>query len=319
MRWTITKKLIAVMLVLTVIPLAVVGLVAIGDANRLGLGAAEDARKMGAEAVTDAATALCGLGETLIRQRAEDVAKMLSVYIKDHPRMTIPQLQADEDFKQLVIQPVGKTGYTVAHDALTLINRFHVNPQVANSDLHDLEKKLPSFFAILAKNQGGNPSSGYYDWEEKDHTIRKKYLHIAMTDSKTADGAWLAVAATTYIDEFNAPAAETKRKIDEGVAATQKEIQQATESLGTKNTILMVTGATILIVIGMSTLMARTITGPLRQLTEVGNRLKNGDIDIEIPEIHTTDEIRDLGESLKGSLAAVRFLLEEAQKRDSKG
>lgn len=319
MRWTISKKMIVVMLVLTVLPLAAVGFMAIGDANRLGLGAAEDARKMGASAVADATAALNGLGETLIRQRAEDVAKMLSIFIHDHPRMTVAQLQADEDFKRLVIQPVGKTGYTVAHDALTLINRFHVNPQVVNSDLHVLEKKLPSFFAILAKNKGGNPVGGYYDWEEKDHTIRKKFLHIAMTDSKTADGAWLAVAATTYIDEFNSPALETKRKIDEGVAATESEIKQATESLGTKNSILMVTGATILIVIGMSTVMARTITGPLRQLTEVGNHLKNGDIDIEIPEIHTADEIRDLGESLKGALAAIRFLLEEAQKRDSKG
>ena len=138
-----------------------------------------------------------------IREVAIHVAGEIDDYLLEHPDMTVADLQASEEFQAIAVQPVGKTGYTAVTDYNTLICRFHKNPQTVNLDLHTLADKLPGFWGIMAKTQGGVEADGFYDWQEPDGSITEKYMYIAIVDRKTADGVGLHVAATAYTNEFS--------------------------------------------------------------------------------------------------------------------
>jgi len=315
MKLTILMKLMGIMLILTVIPLAILGFAALQDSRALGFGVADDASLIGAQAINESTLALNQLGEEIIRQKAQDTAKELEIYIKAHPTMTIPDLQNDTVFFDLATQPVGATGYATAYDAKTLINRFHKNPKIMNLDMHTLKDKLPAFWVTKAQSEGGHVAYGYYDFTDPDGTIRQKYEYILPLNATTADGVLLNVAATTYIDEFSQPAKKTEASIKTQLNATMDQIKTKTESVGTQNTILMITILTILIVILVSFFFARTITLPVKKLTEVANKVSMGDLsDTEI-DVTSNDEIGDLAESFKRMVVSVKYYMGKLQSK----
>ncbi|MGM5487785.1 MAG: hypothetical protein ACQESG_02460, partial [Nanobdellota archaeon] len=231
MKTTILMKMLVVMLIVSVIPLGTLGYLALQDARDIGFTAANDAqelgeqnlqdtRSMGRMAVDDATAAMTGLASKVIRIRAKSTAKQIEIYIKDHPGMTVEDLQNDPYFKSLAVQPVGDTGYTAVHEASSLINRFHASEKTVNLDLNKLRDKLPDFFAIIEKNTLNQDSSGYYDWEDPNGKMREKYMYCALVNATTADGIQFSVAATTYIDEFTSPITETEQKIQNSVNQT---------------------------------------------------------------------------------------------------
>lgn len=138
-----------------------------------------------------------------IKQKAEDVAKQIEIYITLNPEMTLRDLQEDSYFQEIAVQQVGETGYTAVTDYNTLICRFHKNPSIVNLNLESLSGKLPGFWGIMSRTRGGVVAEGMYNWKELDNSTKEKYMHISIVDVKTADGVGLSVAATTYLDEYN--------------------------------------------------------------------------------------------------------------------
>jgi HAMP domain-containing protein len=333
----ILTKLLALLLLLTVIPLGILGYFAINDAKALGYQAAEEAISMG-EATLDnsrligeialegSTSALNELGADLIKQKAIDVAKQLEIYIKQNPYMTVYDLQNDEYFQSLAVQPVGESGYTAITDVDTLICRFHASEGVVNLDLHNLAEKLPGFWSVMKASEGGVDSEGFYDWAEADGSIKEKYMYIAVVDesAKTADGVTFSVAATTYIDEFNRPVIETNEKISEAINAseesiiasnkkTEARIKAATEGLTLQNKILFITLGTILVVIILGIIFSRTITRPIVNLKNIANDVVDGNMDAKF-SVSTTDEIRDLTVAMEALVSSLRFFRRESDK-----
>ncbi|MDF1532333.1 MAG: HAMP domain-containing protein [ANME-2 cluster archaeon] len=58
------------------------------------------------------------------------------------------------------------------------------------------------------------------------------------------------------------------------------------------------------------------ITRPLTKLTDVSNKISEGNLDVTLPEIKTKDEIYELNESMKGVLAAVELLTDVANEHN---
>ncbi len=309
----ILPKLLILLLIITVVPLAILGYLAIQDSKALSMGVATDAKQMGDAAIADSTDALNKLGEEIIKQKAVDVARQMEIFIRSHPEMTIADLQADPYFFAIATQQVEETGYTTAWDSETSIDRFHYSPHIMNLDLHTLAAKTPTFWQLIGGSEGGKTIYGYYDFVEADSTIKQKYMYILPVDATTADGVVLNVAATTYIDEFNAPAAATQVKIDSVVSDTLDRIKASTEGLSTKNTIMVMTVLVIIAVVVIGYFFAKSITKPLTELSNVANKLSEGNPNIVIPDIKTKDEIHDLSDSLKSAIAAVQVLIEEAK------
>jgi len=137
-----------------------------------------------------------------IEKKAKEVAEEVGLYIKSNPTKTVKDFQNDPNFQKIAVQKVGMTGYTALTDYETLICRFHNNPDIVDFNLESLSEKLPGFWGVMSKSQGGTDSKGFYDWEESDGSIKRKYMYIAVVDALTADNVGMTVAATTYIDEY---------------------------------------------------------------------------------------------------------------------
>lgn len=317
MKMTIFKKLLLIMLVITLVPLLILGLAALNDAKILGADAKGAAQNMGDEIIADTTDSLNQLGADIIKQKAIDVAKQLEIYIKDHPTMTVADLQADPYFSAMAVQPVGKTGYTAITDLDTLWCRFHANPKVANSDLANLATKLPGFWSVMEPTKGGHVSEGLYDWAEADGSIKQKYMYIALAGDgtiRTADNVWFSVAATTYIDEFSSPVELTKEKITTSVTSTGNQIAASVTRM--QNTILTIFVLTIIFLILVCLSFAHSISKPIKALREAADKVTSGELDVKLPEAKGSDEIAELTGSVEMLIAA--FKAKAAPKQEKK-
>lgn len=142
------------------------------------------------------------MAQDFIRRKALDVALQLELYLRHHPEMTIRELQNDSKFREIAVQPVGKTGYTAVFDTDTGICWFHKNPETENSNLLSVVPQLPRFGAIFGASLGGRYAHGYYKWKEPDGRLQDKYMYIVPLDEGTEDGKQLGVAATSYVADF---------------------------------------------------------------------------------------------------------------------
>ncbi len=313
MRFPILAKMLMLLIVLAVLPLAIFGILALNDIHALQAGAVTQIDGMKTVAVSDSTSSLNALGESIIEQKAIDVAKQLEIYIKDHPTMTVAQLQADPVFSALAVQPVGKTGYTAVTDVDTLICRFHASPKIVNMDLHNLAKALPGFWSVMSRSQGGKEAMGYYDWLEPDNTTKQKYMYIAIVNATTADGVRFSVASTTYIDEFSAPSQQLEQKMAATRQTVVQEIDSRAADIRSKTYLFLV--IVLVIVIVAALLFAQSLTRPIKQLTDAGNRIADGQLDTEMPVFRTNDEIKDLSGTMNLLVGAIRFMKQETAEK----
>jgi len=74
---------------------------------------------------------------------------------------------------------------------------------------------------------------------------------------------------------------------------------------------LVATGAMGILAFLVALWLTRRIVLPIRQLTEVANRLSAGILDVQLPGLKSKDEIQELEGSLESVLAAVSTLMAE--------
>jgi HAMP domain-containing protein len=240
-------------------------------------------------------------GEQIIKQKAIDVAAQIEIFIKSHPKMKREEFFQDPWLKAIAVQKVGDTGYTAVHDDKG-INHFHINPQIVETDLHDLSEKLPAFWKILEASLKG-PASGYYDWKDADGKIRPKYMYLS-----SVQGTDLIVAATTYIDEFSKPV----RAIEERMKRVEGEYL---EDYGIKIQLFYFVILIALIFLLMVVYFySRSVIRPIRHLAEVADRISMGDLNTPI-QIKTKGEVGLLAESIERMQISVKAAIERLQKR----
>jgi HAMP domain-containing protein len=311
----IRTKILAVFLGLLLVSFLLLGYIAFNSINGVGGYALQSSTSLGESAINDSTSALENLGAEIIEQKAEDVARQCEIYIQSHPDMTVADLQTSAKFQEIAVQPVGETGYTALTDYETLICRFHKSPELVDLDLHTLAQKLPGFWSVMKPTQGGKISSGYYDWEEPDGSIRKKYMYITPINAKTAGGIGMHVAATTYIDEFSKPVEETKNKITAATSVTNEHINRQIDN--TQNTFIGILIAMIFVVAGCSFLLSRMITNPIKELTKGSEAIGNGELEYRV-EVKTGDELEDLANSINKMASDLKKYMNELVEKETR-
>jgi len=258
--------------------------------------------ELGAASLKESTASLNRLGEQIIQQRAEDVAREMEIALgtaKKRPSMET--LRNDGSLKQIAVQKVGVTGYTAIHDTQA-INHFHSNPKLVGSDLHYLSGKLPQFWKLLEKGLAG-PAGGYYNWRDPDGSIRPKYMYIA-----PVKGLGLFVAATTYIDEFSKPAQAITAKMG------QMQKTYAAQYNRRFGLILIILAVVLLVLLGVIYLYSFSVVRPIRHLSEVADKISMGDLKATV-DVKAKGEIAVLAESIERMQASVRAAIERLQKR----
>lgn len=227
------------------------------------------------------------MAEDFVRQKALDVAFQLELYLQAHPAMTVEDLQNDPNFREMAVQPVGKTGYTAVHDSDTVINRFHRNPGMENLDLHSLSHKLLDFEAIIEASLDGKYSHGYYQWKEPNGDLRDKFMYIAPLSEKTAEGVRFGVAATTYIDEFTRSIQAAQDVSHSTTRYLTMTANRLIESFGTTGFLFM--GIGVALVLALACWAGIYFSRAITHLQEATRAVNQGDFDVRVERTMSGD------------------------------
>jgi serine phosphatase RsbU (regulator of sigma subunit) len=304
-RFRIRTKILLVFLGLSIIPLLLFGYISFRDIRQVSHYVLTSSTSVGNSAANDSAKALEALGAEILRQKAIDVALQCKIYIDTHSDSSTQELQARPEFQHIAVQSVGETGYTIVYEKRTGIMRFHINPRLINYDMHNWKEKLPDFWALFERSLDGTPAGGYYDWQDPDRKIRKKFMYIA-----PVEGTRFMVAATTYIDEFSKPANLTKTQIAESTRTINEQMNESIS--GIRNTFLAILIAMIFVVACISYFLSQMITDPIVTLIRGVKALGRGDMEYQV-EVKTGDELESLADSFNKMTADLKIHVEELQ------
>jgi methyl-accepting chemotaxis protein len=176
----------------------------------------------------------------------------------------------------------------------------HVNPKIIGIDMSTLKKPLgrnfPGFWKIYTGVKGGKRSQGYYTWQDKDGKFRDKFMVCT-----PVAGTPFVVAATTYLDEFTGP-------------VKQMESQAEDETKRTRLITFAILGVTLLLIGIIVSIYGHRLTGKIKSLTDVAERISIGDLGIEI-ETKSRDEIGELAEAISRMQESIRLSIERLRRR----
>jgi HAMP domain-containing protein len=275
-----------------------VGGIALTSLKDIGSGSLKE---LSTVSLKESRTSLDKLGERLIQEKALSVASQMEIHLKSNLKMKREDLLKDPWLKEIAVQKVGETGYTAIHDNKG-INYFHTNPQIVGTDLHLLADRLPAFWKILEKSLTG-PASGYYDWKDADGKVRPKYMYL--TPIKDTN---LIVASTTYIEEFSRPS----KAIEERMKEIEKRYLSDYEKKFQVFYIVIL--GVLIVLLALIYFYSRLVIRPVRQLSEIANKISMGDLDTPI-QIKATGEVGVLAESIERMQTSVKAAIERLQRR----
>jgi HAMP domain-containing protein len=244
------------------------------------------------------------MAEEKIADLSTAVAIQCRLYLLAHPELKKEDFMNDMGFKTLAVQKVGLTGYTALYempDPNSVWRTWaHVNPKIISIDMSTLKKPLgrnfPGFWKIYTGVKGGKRSQGYYTWQDKDGKFRDKFMVCT-----PVAGTPFVVAATTYLDEFTGP-----------VKLMETRAQILTEK--TRLITWAILGGTLLLIGIIVFIYGHRLTGKIKSLTDVAERISIGDLGIEV-ETESRDEIGELAEAISRMQDSIRLSIERLRRR----
>ncbi len=244
------------------------------------------------------------MAEQNIGETARSVADECALYLKAHPGLSETRFNEDPEFKEIAVQPVGKTGYTALYELPGPDGIWrtwaHVNPNIIGIDMTKLKKPLgksfPGFWKVYSGVKEGKESKGYYTWQDKDKEFRDKFMVCT-----PVEGTPYIIAATTYLYEFTRP----MKSMAQEAAAQTKQAQ---------NVLLAIIGGTLLLIGVLVSLYGHRVTQRIQELTDAAERISVGELDAEI-DIKSNDEIGDLGEAISRMQDSIRLSIERLRRR----
>ncbi len=142
----------------------------------------------------------------------------------------------------------------------------------------------------------GKESRGYYFRKDADGRLREKFM-VCMP----VEGSPYVIASTTYLDEYTWPVKEIEKHAEKLVAQR-------------RNMVFGLFIVTIILIGLIVFLYGQRITGKIKSLTDVADRISAGKLDSKIG-IESNDEIGDLGYALSGMQQNIRLSIERAGRR----
>ena len=246
------------------------------------------------------------MAEHDIIKTARSVAKQVKLYIDAHPNLTKEQFMNDQQFRQIAVQKVGKTGYTALNEKGSdgkWRTWAHIRPNICAPKLDDmatLKKPLgaafPDFWRILTGVKTGQPSKGYYKWQEKDKSFRDKFM-----SSVNIQGTRFNITSTTYMDDFTEPMLRLER--ESRAIARAETIKSA-----------ILTSVIIIIIAIVVFIFGGRLTANIKYLSEMTDRISLGDLDALI-EIRSKDELAVLAESISRLQQSVKLSMQRLRKK----
>ncbi len=144
------------------------------------------------------------------------------------------------------------------------------------------------------------------------------YLTYPMFDPATVDPAAESVRAAMFYNEDVFDDSQFNKKVDTFVIAQADALQLRISEMAELRASLARQFAIAFVVvsalaIGLAITLTNLIATPIKQLTAAATKLGSGDVDVEIPDIRTNDEIKDLANTMLTVTDVIKFLKGEQQ------
>ena len=244
------------------------------------------------------------MAEEKIADLSAGVAMQCKLYLLSHPDLVQEDFNEDMGFKTLAVQKVGLTGYTALYELPGSDGVWrtwaHVNKKIIGIDMSKLKKPLgrnfPGFWKVYIGVKGAKKSQGYYTWQDKDGKFRDKFMVCT-----PVAGTRFVVAATTYMDEFTGPVKRMQTRAKE-LTARARLISWA------------VLGLTLLLIGLIVSIYAHRLTGKIKSLTDVADRISVGELEMEV-KTTSKDEIGELAEAIARMQDSIRLSIERLRRR----
>jgi signal transduction histidine kinase len=244
-------------------------------------------------------------GETVPREKISAIINIpqlggivgVSTYYDDIIDMKYRNDRLESLKDEMAKQAIGKTGYIWVVDSKGkyVVSKGRLRD---GEDISQSQDASGAFFiqdaVRLAKaTNAGNPTDiTHYPWLNKGETSpRMKAAGI----SYVPELDWV-IGYSAYYDDFQGEGAL-------GVA---------------RNTIVIVLIVAVIIGSVAALYFARRISGPLQQMAVAGNRIAEGDLSAEIPDVTTGDEVEDIGITMSMLVGAIKFIRADKEKGGKK-
>ena len=240
------------------------------------------------------------LAEEIILDRGIAVAREVKLYLDTHPGLKKQDFNKTPEFVDIVMQKVGKTGYTLLVERQTSDHPeymwVHPVKKLIGIDItaamkHKLGKNYDRWNSIRAES---HITKGYYRWFDN----KEKYCA-----NVPIKGTPFNIVSSTYIDEFTKPVKELQAKMG-GIADS------------TRNIVITIIAITAFLVAVIAIFYGQKLTSKISRLTNVADRISLGDMDVHIEDIGK-DELGDLAQSIFRMQHSIRLAMERLRRSRS--
>jgi class 3 adenylate cyclase/HAMP domain-containing protein len=256
---------------------------------------------------------LTQMGQYVVRDKAEDVARELAYVLKGKKIDNYARLRRDPGLRAIAIQsiytPHGSAGYTDLYDRDGYI-LFHPDKNVEGRNQLDWEKEYPETTEMIKRSFKENHVQGFFTFFDKDKKEKKRFavrVHVP--------GTPFIAAAIVNLDEFFLPAQQQMKESCQ--IATVQAQQQIEAHYAALNREVMIgglfAGLALCLVGGFSGFyFAAAISRPISRLRDGVRQVGEGNFAVAVPE-RGVREVADLAHSFN---ELGQQLTEYIEKRD---
>ncbi len=228
---------------------------------------------------------LTQVGEYIVQDKAEDVARELGYLLGGKKTYDYAKLRRDLFLRKIATQsiytPDGPAGYVYLYDKHGYI-LFHPDKSVEGRNQLDWEKEYPETTALIRRSFTTDRVKGYFTFFDKDKRERRRFsvrVHIP--------GTPFIAGAIVNLDEFFLPTQQ--RMQDSCRLATEQARQQTIEHFNGLNREVMwgglFAGLALCLLGGFSGLwFAGAISRPISRLRDGVRQVGEGNFAVAVPE-----------------------------------
>ncbi len=244
-----------------------------------------------------------------INQSASTIAKQIEFYMVNHPEITPESARNDQKLKEILFQHalmVDDASLYLRFDSKTpgifIINRDEslVGKEVKSIMVKGVlgNAKYDEFGKVIPAGPEGEyrEAMGFFLARDENGNLKEKILALAPVPHSP-----FGVIVTADTEDFMLP-----------VKILEKRIRNLI--VGTRNILAGVLGGTIIIIVILILYYVSNITGKIKSLTEVANRISVGELEAQI-EIRSNDEIGELADAVSRMQDSIRLSIARLRKR----
>lgn len=244
-----------------------------------------------------------------INQSASTIAKQIEFYLVNHPELAPETARTDEKLKEILFQ------HALMVDDASLYLRFDPDTPgvfLINRDESLVGKEVKS---IMVKGVLGNArydefgkviptgpegeyreAMGFFLSRDENGNLKEKILALA-----PVPGTPFGVIVTADTEDFMLP-----------VKILEKHIRNLISNA--RNIVFGVLGGTLIIIVILILYYVSNITGKIKSLTDVANRISVGELEAQV-NIRSNDEIGELADAVSRMQDSIRLSIARLRKR----